>query len=115
MEGFLIRAHRIEFEIQSVMLLLHGYLSLLVYIHTLHIVTECDVPSPPFPVGQCFDAHTDRPTPGLEYVLGTDSQPERFDTIVMANLGYFQLKASPGAWTLRLREGRSAEIYSIVR
>lgn len=33
------------------------------------------------------------------------------DTIVMANLGYFQLKANPGEWVLRLRQGRSAEIY----
>ena len=65
--------------------------------------------------GQCFDATTDQPTPGLEYVLGTASQPEMFDTIVMANLGYFQLKASPGAWTLRLREGKSADIYTIQR
>ena len=65
--------------------------------------------------GQCFDATTDSPTPGLEYVLGTASQPERFDTIVMANLGYFQLKAAPGAWMLRLREGRSSEIYTIAR
>ena len=38
-----------------------------------------------------------------------------FDTIVMANLGYFQLKAAPGAWMLRLREGRSSEIYTIAR
>ena len=65
--------------------------------------------------GQCFDATTDSPTPGLEYILGTASQPERFDTIVMANLGYFQLKAAPGAWMLRLREGRSSEIYTIAR
>lgn len=35
------------------------------------------------------------------------------DTIVMANLGYFQLKAYPGEWLLRLRQGRSAEIYDI--
>lgn len=53
--------------------------------------------------------------PGLEYVLGTSSQPDLFDTIVMANLGYFQLKASPGAWSLRLRQGRSNEIYEIKR
>ncbi len=32
----------------------------------------------------------------------------------MANLGYFQLKSSPGMWYLRLREGRSKEIYEIV-
>jgi UDP-glucose:glycoprotein glucosyltransferase len=36
------------------------------------------------------------------------------DTIVMANLGYLQLKANPGSWILRLREGRSTEIYDIV-
>ncbi|KAJ9575220.1 hypothetical protein L9F63_025831, partial [Diploptera punctata] len=32
----------------------------------------------------------------------------------MANLGYFQLKANPGAWLLRLRQGRSADIFDIV-
>jgi len=31
----------------------------------------------------------------------------------MANLGYFQLKAEPGVWTLGLREGPSQEIFSI--
>lgn len=37
-----------------------------------------------------------------------------YDTIVMANLGYFQLKSSPGIWYLKLREGRSKDIYEIV-
>lgn len=37
------------------------------------------------------------------------------DTIVMANLGYFQLKANPGAWILRLRQGRSSDIFDITR
>lgn len=46
--------------------------------------------------------------------MGTDSKPVIVDTIVMANLGYFQLKANPGSWILRLRQGRSAEIYDIV-
>lgn len=32
----------------------------------------------------------------------------------MANLGYLQLKAAPGAWFLNLREGRSSDIYDIV-
>ena len=27
--------------------------------------------------------------------------------------GYFQLKANPGAWDLRLRSGRSEDIYAI--
>jgi UDP-glucose:glycoprotein glucosyltransferase len=31
----------------------------------------------------------------------------------MANLGYFQLKANPGAWTLKLRHGKSQEIYDV--
>ena len=31
----------------------------------------------------------------------------------MANLGYFQLKARPGAWRLQIREGRSKDIYTI--
>jgi len=33
---------------------------------------------------------------------------------VMANLGYLQLKAAPGAWYLNLRDGRSADIYDII-
>ena len=37
-------------------------------------------------VGQCFDAHTESPTPGLEYVMGTMREPNLYDTIVMANL-----------------------------
>ena len=36
------------------------------------------------------------------------------DTIVMSNLGYFQLKANPGVWYLKLREGKSRDIYQIV-
>ena len=35
------------------------------------------------------------------------------DTLVMSNLGYFQLKANPGLWQLRLAEGASREIYRI--
>uniref|UniRef100_A0A1X7SIA9 Uncharacterized protein n=1 Tax=Amphimedon queenslandica TaxID=400682 RepID=A0A1X7SIA9_AMPQE len=51
----------------------------------------------------------DSPIPGLQYVMGTDTDPELYDTIVMANLDYFQLKGKPGACKLRLREGRSSE------
>ncbi|CAG8523322.1 6133_t:CDS:10, partial [Paraglomus occultum] len=50
---------------------------------------------------------------GLQLILGTKTQPAMEDTIVMANLGYFQLKANPGVWELGLREGRSKEIYEI--
>ncbi|XP_063978446.1 UDP-glucose:glycoprotein glucosyltransferase isoform X2 [Diachasmimorpha longicaudata] len=62
--------------------------------------------------GHCFEATMGNPPRGLQITLGTETQP-MVDTIVMANLGYFQLKANPGEWILRLRHGRSAEIYNI--
>lgn len=64
--------------------------------------------------GHCFEQSTGNPPRGLQFVLGSKSDPNVADTIVMANLGYFQLKANPGAWALRLRPGRSDDIYSIV-
>ncbi|XP_050006327.1 UDP-glucose:glycoprotein glucosyltransferase 2 isoform X2 [Alexandromys fortis] len=64
--------------------------------------------------GHCFDMTTEQPPQGLQFTLGTKSNPAVVDTIVMANLGYFQLKANPGAWTLKLREGKSEDIYEIV-
>ncbi|KAM4694054.1 UDP-glucose:glycoprotein glucosyltransferase 1 isoform 2-T2 [Discoglossus pictus] len=63
--------------------------------------------------GHCFDVTTGQPPRGLQFTLGTATNPVVVDTIVMANLGYFQLKAYPGAWVLRLRKGRSEEIYNI--
>lgn len=63
--------------------------------------------------GHCFDTTTGSPPRGLQFTLGTKEQEVVVDTIVMANLGYFQLKANPGAWTLKLRVGKSAEIYDV--
>ncbi|XP_069495887.1 UDP-glucose:glycoprotein glucosyltransferase 2 isoform X2 [Ambystoma mexicanum] len=63
--------------------------------------------------GHCFDTNTGQPPRGLQFNLGMKKDPARVDTIVMANLGYFQLKANPGAWILRLRPGRSEDIYHI--
>ena len=63
--------------------------------------------------GHCFDSQTGSPPRGLQMTLGTPTEPVLVDTIVMANLGYLQLKANPGSWILRLREGRSSEIYDI--
>ncbi|MBN3275545.1 UGGG1 glucosyltransferase, partial [Polyodon spathula] len=65
--------------------------------------------------GHSFDVSTGQPPRGLQFTLGTTSNPVIVDTIVMANLGYFQLKANPGAWVLKLRKGRSEEIYKIYR
>ncbi|KAM4731815.1 UDP-glucose:glycoprotein glucosyltransferase 2 [Anableps anableps] len=64
--------------------------------------------------GHCFDLSTGQPPRGLQFTLGMSQDPLMYDTIVMANLGYFQLKANPGAWILRLRKGRSEDIYQIV-
>lgn len=63
--------------------------------------------------GHCFDSTSGAPPRGLQFTLGTKDEPIIVDTIVMANLGYFQLKANPGAWILRLRHGKSEEIYDI--
>ncbi|KAM9192717.1 UDP-glucose:glycoprotein glucosyltransferase 2 [Dugong dugon] len=64
--------------------------------------------------GHCFDKMTEQPPWGLQFTLGTESRPVVVDTVVMANLGYFQLKANPGAWILKLRQGKSEDIYQIV-
>ncbi|XP_028250934.1 UDP-glucose:glycoprotein glucosyltransferase 1 isoform X2 [Parambassis ranga] len=63
--------------------------------------------------GHCFDVSSGQPPRGLQFTLGTASEPVMVDTIVMANLGYFQLKANPGSWILKLRKGRSDDIYKI--
>ncbi|XP_043547391.1 UDP-glucose:glycoprotein glucosyltransferase 2 isoform X1 [Chiloscyllium plagiosum] len=63
--------------------------------------------------GHCFDVTMGQPPRGLQFTLGMKHNPVMVDTIVMANLGYFQLKANPGTWLLRLRKGRSSNIYQI--
>ena len=42
---------------------------------------------------------------GVQLWLGTGPAPHVKDTLVMSNLGYFQLKAAPGAWNLSLAPG----------
>lgn len=64
--------------------------------------------------GHCIDSANKQPPRGLEFEIATiGNHTETKDTLVMANLGYFQLKALPGIWNLGLREGPSATIYSI--
>ena len=63
--------------------------------------------------GSAKDQATDQPPRGTQFILGTARNPCIVDTIVMANLGYFQFKANPGSWTIKLREGRSRDIYAI--
>ncbi|KAF9773481.1 hypothetical protein IL306_008689 [Fusarium sp. DS 682] len=50
---------------------------------------------------------------GAQLALATEKDPLVTDTIVMANLGYFQFKANPGFYNIRLKEGRSSKIFTI--
>ena len=63
-------------------------------------------------MGQCYDVVDSRPPNGLQIQLeGTSS-----DTLVMQNLGYFQLRSQPGAWKIKLASGtRSEELYETVQ
>ncbi|KAI1809313.1 glycosyltransferase family 24 protein [Poronia punctata] len=51
---------------------------------------------------------------GVQLLLGTERDPHFADTIIMANVGYFQFKANPGYYNIHLQEGRSSEIFDIV-
>lgn len=62
--------------------------------------------------GSCID-EDDKPPQGLKLIL-ENGNGISVDTLVMANLGYFQLKVpTPGRWFLRLAPGPSAEIFSL--
>jgi UDP-glucose:glycoprotein glucosyltransferase len=50
---------------------------------------------------------------GAQLVLKTERDPHFADTIIMANLGYFQFKANPGFYKIDLLDGRSSEIFEI--
>ncbi|KAJ4832577.1 hypothetical protein Tsubulata_030778 [Turnera subulata] len=62
--------------------------------------------------GHCSEKDHDPPR-GLQLILGTKNAPHLVDTLVMANLGYWQMKVSPGVWYLQLAPGRSSELYAL--
>lgn len=62
--------------------------------------------------GHCSEKDHEPPR-GLQLILGTKSTPHLVDTLVMANLGYWQMKAFPGVWYLQLAPGRSTELYAL--
>ena len=84
--------------------------------------------------GQCYEGWASgRPNPpnGLQIVLHRAPSPlsplqnhentqivhslkgDYADTLVMKNLGYYQLQANPGLWQLGLAEGRAASLFTI--
>lgn len=63
--------------------------------------------------GHSRDTTTRSPPSGVQLILGTEDNPHFADTIIMANLGYFQFKAQPGLWKIDLKPGRSERIYNI--
>ncbi|KAK1287551.1 UDP-glucose:glycoprotein glucosyltransferase [Acorus calamus] len=62
--------------------------------------------------GHCAEEDHDPPR-GLQLILGSKGRPHLVDTLVMANLGYWQMKISPGVWYLQLAPGRSSDLYSL--
>ncbi|XRM38193.1 killer toxin resistant protein, variant 2 [Aspergillus tubingensis] len=63
--------------------------------------------------GHSRDMTTKSPPRGVQLVLGTENNPHFSDTIIMANLGYFQFKAQPGLWNINLKPGRSERIFTL--
>lgn len=63
--------------------------------------------------GHSRDLSTGSPPRGAQLVLGTEKEPHAADTIIMANLGYFQFKANPGFWKMSLKPGRTEEIFTM--
>jgi UDP-glucose:glycoprotein glucosyltransferase len=63
--------------------------------------------------GHSRDVETNTPPRGVQLLLGTEKEPHFADTIIMANLGYFQFKANPGYWHISLMPGRSSKIFTI--
>ncbi|KAI5292082.1 hypothetical protein KEM52_006638 [Ascosphaera acerosa] len=63
--------------------------------------------------GHSVDTTTRTPPRGVQLLLGTDSTPHDTDTIIMANLGYFQFKSRPGYWKMSLKPGPSDQIFNL--
>ncbi|CAM9733036.1 unnamed protein product, partial [Phaeothamnion confervicola] len=70
--------------------------------------------------GQCFETRRGGGLAlpqGLQLILRpadiSGTAVRGSDTVVMQNLGYFQLKANPGVWALRLAPGRGSDLYEM--
>ncbi|KAJ5628844.1 hypothetical protein N7490_011072 [Penicillium lividum] len=63
--------------------------------------------------GHSRDLTTKTPPRGVQLILGTKENPHFADTLIMANLGYFQFKAQPGLWQINLKPGRSEKLFDL--
>eukprot|EP01126_Amoeba_proteus_P013472 TRINITY_DN1573_c0_g2_i10.p1 TRINITY_DN1573_c0_g2~~TRINITY_DN1573_c0_g2_i10.p1 ORF type:complete len:1144 (-),score=275.63 TRINITY_DN1573_c0_g2_i10:25-3456(-) len=64
--------------------------------------------------GSCSDiSNNGFPPRALGLILGDVVEPHQQDSLVMSNLGYFQLKASPNVWNLQLASGQSRLLYQV--
>ncbi|KAK2763700.1 hypothetical protein FQN54_009316 [Arachnomyces sp. PD_36] len=63
--------------------------------------------------GHSRDTTTASVPRGVQLLLGTDKDPHFGDTIIMYNLGYFQFKAQPGHYKIKVKPGRSEQIFKI--
>jgi UDP-glucose:glycoprotein glucosyltransferase len=70
--------------------------------------------------GQCYDVTSKTPPNGLQFTLEEDFSETRgrkvfSDTLVMKTVGYWQLRANPGAWQLKIAENsRGSQIYEMI-
>ncbi|KAI2634577.1 UDP-glucose:glycoprotein glucosyltransferase [Xylaria nigripes] len=64
--------------------------------------------------GHSRQTPTGGPPRGVQLLLGTEHDPHCADTIIMANIGYFQFKANPGYYNIHLQEGKSSDIFEII-
>lgn len=61
--------------------------------------------------GHSRDTTTGTAPRGVQLLLETEKDPHFGDTIIMYNLGYFQFKAQPGHYKLRLKPGQSERVF----
>ena len=63
--------------------------------------------------GHARETKSGAPPRGLQLLLNNNKGKETVNTLVMANLGYHQLKANPGVWNLSIREGASTDVFEL--
>lgn len=63
--------------------------------------------------GHAREGKANVPPRGVQLQLTTSDSTPVADTLIMANLGYFQFKAVPGVFDLSIREGRGRDIFEV--